>query len=286
MNPAIIYLVLGLGAGVFAGHWKPLAFLAPKPPTAQLTALQADLQKAQADPVAKEAALKAANAAELARFTEQLRAAQQMSQGAANALGRVPVVVRTPEFVLGDSLLARANVRLATAIGKLPDDLQSEILAIVDNALSASEDARKQAEAALAAKDAEFKVVTADREQIKAQIPVLAAKVQAAEAKVESTQAQVTAKTEEVKIAADKLDAKAREAGSLSGTITTLGHWAIFAACAYVFLAFVLPGITGVMKSGPLKNALRHVSGVVLNPIHHADAVKTINLLKSTQPKT
>ena len=284
MNPALLYFIFGMGTGIFAGHWKPLAFLAPKPPTAQLTALQADLQKAQADAVAKETALKAANAAELARFTEQLRAAQQMSQGAANALGRVPVVVRTPEFVLGDSLLARANVRLATAIGKLPDDLQTEILAIVDNALSASEDARKRAEAALAAKDAEFKIVTADREQIKAQIPVLAAKVQAAEQKVESTQAKVTEKTNEVKVIADKLDAKAREAGSLLGSLDSVWHWAIGIACVWFLLAFVVPGIVKHMASSPLKNGLRAVSGYATSPLLFHDASTKISDL--TQPKT
>ena len=288
MNPSLILLLVGLVGGLFAGHWKPLAFLAPKPPTAQLTALQSDLQKAKDDAAAKDTALKAAHDAEQARLTEQLRVAQQMSQGASTALGRVPAVHITPELTLGQSLLLRSNVRLATAIGKLPEDMQAEILAIVDQALSSVQAERDAAQAALVKKDADFQAVTAEREQIKAQIPVLAAKAQAAETAKAQLETAVTAKTEEVKQAADKLDAKAREAGSLTGALTSLWHWIVFGACAYAFLAFILPAITGVMPSGTFKNFLRHVSGFTLNPIHHADAVATINNLKTslTQPKT
>ena len=286
MNPALINLVLGLGMGIFADHWKPLAFLAPKPPTAQLTALQADLEKAKADAQARENTLVAAKAKEQADLLAQLKAAQQMQSGAVVAFSRVPPMSQTPEFALGSSLLVRSNVRLAAAIGKLPEDMQAEILSIVDQALSTVQAERDAAQAALAKKDAEYQMVTADRDAVKAQIPALQKQADDAVAKVTVTEAKVTEKTNEVKAVADKLDAKAREAGSLLGSLDSVWHWILGIGCAYVFLAYILPGITGVMKSGPLKNALRHVSGFVLNPIHHADAVATINELKSTQPKT
>jgi predicted nucleic acid-binding Zn-ribbon protein len=288
IDPLTLGLVLGLAGGIFFGKWAPLSFLKPKPPTAQLTALQADLDKAKADTAAKEKALAAAHDAEHAKLMAQLTAAQQFTEGAANALGRAPAASISPEVRVGASLLLRGNLRLQTAIGRLPADLQEEIVTIIDQMLSADAAELAKAQAALAAKDADFKQVTAEREAIKAQIPVLTAQAQKAEAAKTQLETAVTTKTEQVKQAADALDAKAREAGSLSGALTSLWHWILAGACAYVFLAFILPGITGVMQSGPLKNTLRNVSGYLLNPIHHQDAKTTIDQLKTAviPPKT
>ena len=240
MNPALIYLLLGLGAGIFAGHWKPLAFLAPKPPTAQLTALQADLDKAKADAAAREKALTDAHQAEHAKLMAQLTAAQQFTEGAGNALARVPSDKVTPEVRVGTSLLLRGNLRLQTAIGRLPPDLQEEIATIVAQMLSASDAEVAKANAALAEKDAQFQQVTAEREAIKAQIPVLTAQAQKAEAAKTQLETAVTAKTEEVKKAADALDAKAREAGSLSGALTSAWHWIEGLAVVGIVIAALL----------------------------------------------
>jgi len=60
--------------------------------------------------------------------------------------------------------------------------------------------------------------------------------------------------------------------------------WGIVAFLAYLFLAYILPAITCVMRAGPTKNFLRHVSGLVLNPIHHIDAARTISQLKANPP--
>ena len=284
MTPYLLVFVLGLGGGIFAGHWKPLAFLAPKPPTAQLTALQNDLDKAKADAAARENTLLAAKAKEQADLLTQLKAAQQMQEGASLALARVPVVHVTPELSLGQSLLLRSNIRLAAAIGRLPADMQAEILAIVDQALSTVQAERDTAQAALAIKDAEFKQVTADREQIKAQLPVLAARAAAAEEAKAKLETAVTQKTNEVKTWADAKAKAEAAAGSLMGSLDHLWHVILWVGGIYLFLALGLPGIVKHMASSPLKNGLRAVSGYATSPLLFHDAATKIETLTKSNP--
>jgi hypothetical protein len=99
-------------------------------------------------------------------------------------------------------------------------------------------------------------------------------------------QGQVTVATNQVKVIAKNLSDEKSTNSSLA-TAATRGLYVSAALVGgWLFLAYVLPGITGVMKSGALKNFLRNVSGFILNPIHHADAKATIDTLKATLAAT
>lgn len=270
-----LIVVLGLGGAHLAG-WKPFRFLQKKPPTEQVTQLQADLAKAQLELEAARQAKAAAEAAELAKKDEQTRAGQQMAEGAAEAISRIPAEHRTPESLLARDLLARANVRLAAAIGALPPAQQAEILRIVDQALSNVEADRQAAAAALAAKDAEIHRITLEREQIRLQLPVLEAKLEAKEAVAKTVQAELTVKTNEVLVIADKLDKKDREAGSLGAAA---GRWfriLIYAVLGWAFAAYVLPLLLKFLRPGRTKNILRDLTGYATGGMLYHDAKKKL----------
>lgn len=268
---------VALAVGVFAGGWKPLQLFKPKPPTAQLTQLQADLAKAQAEADALRAAKAAAEQAEREKQVEQVRYAQEMLSGATESLSRQPVEHRTAQTQLASDLMKRSDFALGLAIGALPADKQREILRIVDQALSGVEAERQAALEALAAKDAELRVVTSERDAVKAELPKLAAKVSAAEAKAQQTQAAVTAKTEEVKTWANLKDAAERKAGSFAAQIDRIWRTIVWIAATWAFLAYVLPGLIKHLNAGPLKNVLRDVSGYATSPLLYADAKKKIS---------
>jgi hypothetical protein len=282
IDPLTLGLVLGLAGGVFFGKWAPFSFLKPKPDTAALTAAQAQLATAKTDAAAKEAALLAAHQAEQARLMEQLQAAQQFTVGAENALVRVPAAQATPEVKVGAALLLRGNLRLATAIGKLPPGLQDEIVTIVDQMLSADAGELAKAQAALASKDADFKTLTAERDAIKAQIPKLQQQADAAKEQVAVKEQAVTSLTNQVKDWAAKKFASDQQAGSLLGALASLRNLCLWVAGVWAFLAFVLPGIIKHMDSGVLKNTLRAVSGYATSPLLFHDASKKISSLSAT----
>ena len=286
MNPAILYLLAGLAAGIFAGHWKPLAFLAPKPPTAQLTAAQADLAKAKADAAAKEQALVAAKTDERAKLEAQIRAAQQDNVGAVEAWKRVPPVHQTAEVKLAGQMTQRVSLKLTAAIGQLPADQQAAMVELIAQALSDKQAEVDEAYAKLAQRDAEFATVTADRDAVKAQIPVLTQKAATAQETALTAESKVAAKTEEVKQWADKKDASDRQAGGLAASLATVWHWALGIAGVWAFLAFVVPGLVKHMASGTAKTVLRAISGYATSPLLFHDASTKLAALNSTQPKT
>lgn len=271
-----IVIVAALGAAATLAGWKPLQFLKPKPPTAQVTALQADLAKAQAELEAARVARADAAAAERARQEQQVRWAQQMASGAADTLLRQPAAHRTAETQLASDLLARANFGLAAAIGALPVDKQAEILAIVDKALSGVQVERDEARAALAAKDRELQAVTADREQIAQKLPILAAQLEAKEEAAQTVQAKLKAKTDEALVIAEKLDAKAREAGSLGAAAERWLRVLIYAALGWAFLAYGLPPLLKLMRPGRTKNILRDLTGYATSGLLYHDAKKKL----------
>lgn len=282
VDPVSLVLIaaLALGGASLAG-WKPFAFLKPKPPTAQLTQLQADLAASQAALAQARLAAEEAARLESARQAEQVRWAQQMGEGAALALNRQPAEHRTAQTQLAGDLLTRANVGLADAIGGLPPAKQAEILSIVDRALSASQAERDEARAALAVKDAELRTVSAQRAEIAAQIPALTAKAARLSAEVAETQAAVTVKTNEVKTWAELKQASDRAAGSLSAALQRWINGCLIVAAAYAFLAYILPGLLKHLDDSPVKRGLRNLSGYVLNPLLHHDAKKKISRAKS-----
>lgn len=286
IDPATLGVLAGLSVGIFGAKWAPFEFLKPKPPTAQLTKLQSDLAKSQADTANAQQAATAAIAAERARLETMLRSAQQDTLGIITAQNRVPAVNRTAELKLATAMANRVSFKLVAAVGALPQDQQDAMVQLIDQALSDKQSEVDAANAKLAARDKEFATVSAERDTIKAEIPVLTAKAAKAEETTKAVQAQVTAKTDEVKIFADKADAKERENGSLSGALASAIRWLIGIAIGWVFLAFVLPAIVKVMRAGPIKNFLRDVSGFILNPIHHADAKTKIADLTAAQPTT
>lgn len=273
----IVLVVLGLcGATQLVPNWRVNHWFAKKPPMVALADAQAQLEKAKADAAAKEAALLAAQAAERTKMQEQVRSAQQTNEGAAAALSRVPAEHRTAEVKLAASMSARTSIRLAAAVGKLPDDMRDEILLIVDQALSDKQAEVDAANASLAKKDKDFAALTAERESIKAQIPVLQKKADDAVKAKADADAIVTAKTTEVVQYATQLHQEKEQNGSLQATVEKYLKGAMLLGLGYVLLAFVLPAIVKVMDAGPLKNTLRNVSGYILNPVLHHDAKKKI----------
>lgn len=278
----VVVVVLGFGAKL-AG-WKPSEMFRRKPPTEQVTKLQTDLAKAQAEAEAARLQLAAAAAAERAKQEEQLRWSQQMGEGAADALRRLPVEKRTAETQLASDLLSRANFGLAAAIGNLPREKQAEIIAIVDKALSAVQAERDEARSALVAKDAELHALTIEREQVKAQIPVLQAQLETKAATARAVQAELTVKTSEVNAWAEKADLEKRQSATLGAA---LERWIIAAAClggGWFFLAYLAPHLLKLLRPGRTKNFLRDTIGHLTGGQLYRDAKKKISVLK--QPTT
>jgi hypothetical protein len=276
----IVISALALGGAQLAG-WKPLQIFRKKPPTAQVTQLQADLAKAQAELEAARLAKAAAEAAERARQVEQVQWAQQMTTGAGEAIARIPSEHKTAESRLAADLIARGNFALALAVGDLPREKRVEILSIVDKALSGVQAERDQARAALAAADAELQQVTRAREQIAAEIPVLAAKLETKDAEVRAVQAVLTVKTQEVVQIADRLDAKDREAGSLGASLNRLLRVGALLGAAWLFLGWGAAPMLKLMKPGRLKNFLRDMIGYLTSGFLHHDAKRKLATVKT-----
>lgn len=279
----VIALVAGLAVGVVAGGWKPLELFRKKPPTAELTRAQAELEIAKAELAKANAEKQAAQELERTKQEGQVKLAQQYTAGAAESLSRQPTEHRTPQTQLASDLLKRSELALGLAVGTLPPEKQAEILRIVDGALSSVQAERDAAQAALRAKDGELRAITAERDAIKGELPKLAAKVEAAEDAAAQIAAQVTAKTELVKAAADKLDAEKRRAGSFAAQIDKLWRIAFWIAGGWAFLTFILPGIIKHMETGRLKNILRDVSGYAANPLLYHDAKRKLSNVNAEQ---
>lgn len=275
-----IIAVFALGGGSFLASWKPLDYFKAKPPTEELTKLQAQLAAAQADADKAKKEKDAAVAAERAKLEEQVRAAQADNLGTTTALGKVPAQHKTAEVKLAVSMANRVSLKLAIAIGALPKEQQDAMISLIDAALSDKQADVDEAMRKLAERDADFKAVSAERDVIKAQIPVLAAAVSKAEQTTKVTQDLVTAKTEEVKVFAAKADAKEREAGSFKSSADRAFGVVLWIVGIWAFMAFVVPGIVKHLPDGyALKTFLRSVSGLCTAPLLHLDASRKITEL-------
>lgn len=273
---SLVLVVVVLGGGAMLAGWKPSLWFKKKPPTEQVTKLQADLAKAQADLAAARQAKADADQAERGKQEDQVRWSQQMAEGAADSLRRVPTEHRTAETQLAGDLLARANFGLAAAIGALPREKQAEILAIVDKALSGVQAERDEARAALQAKDRELQAVTIEREQVKAQLPILAAQLETKEAKAQAVLAELTVKTNEIKVYAATADAKDREAGTLGAAAARWMRILIYAVLGWAFTAYVLPLLLKLLRPGRTKNILRDLTGYATGGMLYHDAKKKL----------
>jgi hypothetical protein len=206
----LVIVALGLTGAKLAG-WKPsLWFKKKPPPTAQVTQLQADLAKAEAQLEAVAAAQAAALAEERAKQDEQVRRAQQFTAGAADALRRVPGEHRVPEVLVAADLTGRAELALGLAIGGLPPEHQREILRIVDQLLSGKQADLEAARAALAEIEGEVRTLAQERDTLRDQAKALGREKAALATEVSTVRADLNAKVGEVVKIADALDQKQR----------------------------------------------------------------------------
>lgn len=270
---------LALLGGIVFGGWKPSGWFRKKPPVEQVTQAQQAVAAANAEVERLRAQLEQAKQAEHAAQERQTRYGQQMVAGARESLKRQPPEHQTAQTALASSLLDRADFALGRAIGQLPEEQQAEILTIVDRALSGKAEQLAQAQRDLAAKDAALAALTQERDTFRARAETLEPKLQTAETTAKLKEAELATTTNTLATYATQLDAKTREAGSLGTQLEKGVRVLLFLAGAYVFLAFILPGLVKHMESGRLKTALRDVSGFALNPMLHFDARKKLREL-------
>lgn len=260
--------LVALGGALLFG-WKPLNIFKAKPPTAQLTQLQADLVKAQAAEAQAKAEKDAAIAAERKKFEDQLRSAQQANEGAGYLLQKIPAEHQTPQSKVGTAMVLRANFRLASILGKLPDDVLRDVTDMMDGLITE----RDEALAKLADSDRKFTELTGEHAATVKQLADANQRAQSTAQKVGEVQVKVTEVTNEVKTKADALDAEMRKSGSLDAVVVKLLWVGGIVAGIWLFFALIVPGIVKHMASGnPLKTGLRNLSGYALNPLLFHDA--------------
>lgn len=237
--PVIVLYILGaLALTQLVPNWRIGNLFAPKSPTADLAKAQGALEKANADADAATAKLEAAKLADAQAKISLLQGSQQYVTGAASALAKAPV---SPEVSLASDLLDRASLGLQHALGDLPADRKAQILAIVEGALSAKQAEVDAANDALAARDKELELVTAEKKTLETQLPLLQQQAATFDAKAQAAQTLVTAKTAEVVAYADKAAAKEQEAGSLCALLGKVA-WGVGLLVAGLFLVnFMLP---------------------------------------------
>lgn len=275
IDPVTLAVVGGLAVGIFAGSWKPLSIFKKPPPTAQLSELQVKLDIATADAAKARADAAIAVAAERLRLEQQVRGGQRDNLGAAAAIKRVPKEHRTAEVLLAASMIDRTGFKLGAAIGKLPEEDAAQMVSLIDELLSNKQAEIDEANRKLAAMDADFKVVSAERESLKAQIPLLSAKVQSAENNATSVQVEVTTVTNQLKAKATELFNEQQAGGSFVGSLKKA---AIIVGLGIAFVMFGIPAIVKHLESAnPLKGLLRDANGYFLNPLTYHDAKKKLN---------
>lgn len=238
LAPLVAVAAVAVIGYVLVPNWRPQNWFKKPVPVAPVVAAQDELAKEQEAKAKIDAAVAAAVAAEHAKVTDEVRYSQQMATGASAALAKVPSP--TPEVVLGQSLLARTNIGLALAIGRLPADQQQEILTIVDQALSKVQAERDAAQAALAAKDAQLRATEKDKQAVLAQIPVLQKQQEALSAKVADAQTSLAAKTKDLENYAVKVAKQDSESGSFKAAIVRL---AFILGGLYLAVHVVLPSL-------------------------------------------
>lgn len=282
-DPVSLYILAGLAAGILLGSWKPLNMFKKPPPTEQLTALQAKLEATTAEAEKARIAREQANVAERAKLEAQVRAAQVDNTGVVTALRKVPAASQTPEVKLATRMATRVDIKLAAAIGRLPEADQLAMVELIEQALSDKQAEIDEANRKLAEADASFKVVSGERDILKAQIPKLTAKVADTEAEMNMAQAEVTVKTNEVKTWANKANEALHENGSLTSSIKKVG---VVLVLLYGLVTFIIPGIVKHLEdTNPFKGILRDVSGHLSAPLLYRDAKRKLDIKTSNEPK-
>jgi hypothetical protein len=242
----LIYVVAALGLTQLVPNWRVGNLFAKGPATKELRAAQEAAAKAKLEAEEAKSKYEKALIDERTKTVQQSQYSQQMVHGIPIALARAP---QTPEVVFATGLAKRASTGLAAAIGELPPDKQSEISFLVEQALSAKQAEVDAALAALAAKDKELAVTTAEKKVIEAKFPVLEQQAKAAEIKAVAAERWSSLKTNEVAVYAEKAAEKEAENGSLGHLVQKL-FWAIgFLAALYIFrplhLAVTRAGVPG-----------------------------------------
>jgi hypothetical protein len=282
VDPVTLAVVAGIAIGIFASNWKPLAFLRPKPPTEQLTAMQAKLDIATLEAEKARIAREAAVVAERAKLEAQVRAAQVDNTGTVAALKRVPAAQQSPEVKLAARMALRVDLKLAIAIGRLPEADQMAMVELIEQALSDKQADLDEANRKLAEADANFKVVSGERDVLKAQIPKLTAKVADSEAEAAMAQAEVNVKIKDVKTWAEKADAALRDGSGFADSVRKVAYFLIG---GYILVVFIIPGLVKHLATdNPLKGLLRDVSGYIASPLLYRDAKAKIQEALMTEP--
>jgi hypothetical protein len=272
--PVVIWIAAGL-AGLAALFYHPHAKAPPAPDLAALHQAQTDRDKALQDEAAAKTnydnAIKDLNA----KFTSQVSYSQQMGYGSANAFRRVPVAQQGPEYVLGLSLLDRANNGLAKALGDLPDAQRQEILGIVDGVLSKAQDQVAAANKALADKDAQLVQTTSERDVLKGQLPGLKSTLDAKDAAAKIASQLVDQDTAKV---VEYAKAKEQTQGFLAQAEAKARFFLkvlVGIAVGWFLLVFILPTVGTAI--GPLAEKILHeISGHILSPLTHLKQKATI----------
>lgn len=274
-----LIVVLGLTGAKLAG-WHPLDAFKKKPPTEQLTQLQAERDAAVKAAEEARAKAEAVAKAEREKTEAEVRDGQQYVAGAAAAIAAVPDEHRTVDVQIADSFLQDAQVRFAAAVGDLPKPMREEILRLWQQLRSGSEKEIAEAKRQLAQKDAEFAALQAETDRLRVELPVWREKAVKAEETAKEAQSKVTVATNEVKTWAQKTQKVLSERSSLVASLERLALWGVG---IYVFLVIGIPAIVKHLDSkNPLKTLLRNVSGYTLNPLTYHDAKKKLDAVKKT----
>lgn len=236
----ILYFVGALALTQLVPNLRLSHFFQKGPGTKQLAEAQAKLEQLKIESDAAVVKLRAAQEEALAKQREQVGYSQQMELGAIAALKRAE---QSPEVILASGFLDRASTGLRAAIGDLPVSRQAEIMAIVEGALSAKQAEIDQAKAALAQRDKDLAIETAERKAVEAQIPKLTEAVAIKSNEVAAAQSVVTTKTAQVVAYADKAAAQEKEAGSLGALVTKLAWGLGILALLYIVANWVLPSL-------------------------------------------
>lgn len=256
IDPATLTIVALLAAGalLFGGQFHLPAFLQKKPAVVQLDKTQQELAEAKAARAKAEADLAAAKAQANARKDEQLRYAQSMSEGTAEALKRVPAEHKTAEVQLATDLNARTVIAMNAAIGTLSPDQRVEILKIVDGALSRVEAERDAARAELAKKDAALAEASTVRAILEKQVPALQARLDEKEAMVADKTAKAADAVAKVRQYAVEAASEREKAGSLDAYAGTLFRILIGLGLLYGIAHVWLPNVAQSYPDNRLLN--------------------------------
>lgn len=289
IDPITLYLIAGLAAGIFVGTYRPFAGFKKGPPTAELIQAQAALTAAQQQAKDAIVAKDAASVQERAKLESQIRSAQGDVLGVVESIRRVPVSHQTAETKLAGALAQRVDFKLGTAVGRLPEAERQVMLALIDQALSGKQVEIDEANRKLAERDAQFSIVTKERDEIKAQLPLLSKQAQEATQKAIAAQSQVTSLTSKVSEWANKTFAKDKENGSLGAALDKALFWLLVTGgviVAWLTCAWWLPKMLDFLPSGKFKNLVRHTAGTISGGAWYIDAHQKLSATKLDPPSS